>query len=490
MPARERRPVLTRVLVLAVLMAGLVLGIACTHEKTLPPELAGVYGRIHESREDFEQGIEMILAGEDVAGENQLAAATTRLIVATRECSQTPGCEIDLFHDAMEQLVAEQRSLRIATAEQGVETAPLADEADDAELLAESLALAGADPPTLEDSLLSGADLASLIPMNAKVEAALNDWLTWHRPALVEAYEHYKFLRPGMLPSYREAELPEALLFAMMAKESGGKVHAYSRAGAAGPLQFMGRTGMRYGLGSVDGFDMRLDPVASARANARYMKDLLRVFDGDLELAVAAYNVGVTRLRRLAQRNPGAGFWDDEIYYALPWETRNYVPKVLAAAWLFLHAEEYGMQFDPEAMTVTTIQLEQPASLGELSVCLGQTLKPEGWFRTLRNLNPRLSPGERAPTGATLVMPTALVRIYSARCVGDTPLMRLARRLHDADYPEEPELMQYTVRRGDTLAAIAARHRSSLRELARLNGIAGPRYVIRVGQKLRVPSRG
>jgi len=51
-------------------------------------------------------------------------------------------------------------------------------------------------------------------------------------------------------------------------------------------------------------------------------------------------------------------------------------------------------------------------------------------------------------------------------------------------------VMFYTVRRGDTLAEIASRHRVSIRELSRMNAIRGPDYVIQVGQQLTVPARG
>ena len=48
-----------------------------------------------------------------------------------------------------------------------------------------------------------------------------------------------------------------------MAKESGGKVHAVSQSGAAGPLQFMYHTGLRFGLNNQNGFDTRYDPAAT-----------------------------------------------------------------------------------------------------------------------------------------------------------------------------------------------------------------------------------
>ena len=475
------------VLVPATVIVLLATG-GCGDFEPMDPELVPVYRRIHEAQEDYEAGLELILSGDDLAGENQLAAATTRLVVATRECSRTPGCDVGLFLDSLGRL-ADERRRAIARQELDATARTPDAEARVGDGLSDDEPVIEADLPGEMHSLLTGADLAELIPLNSKVLAGLNDWLTWRRPELNETHRNYQFLRPLVAPVYEEAGLPEALLFAIMATESHGKIHAYSRAGAAGPLQFMPATALRYGLGSIDGFDTRLDPARSTRANARYVKDQLRRFRGNLELTLAAYNVGETRMRRIHRRHPGATFWDPDIYWAVPWETRNYVPQVLAAAWLFLHPEEYGLRFLEIEATSTTVVLEEAASLGELTICLGQQPGEEGWFRTLRNLNPRLSPSERAPAGTTLELPTALVGAYAERCVGEAPLIAEARRLHDADYPAEPELIRYTVRSGDTLAALAGRHRSSVRELAELNRIPSPQYVIRVGQHLQVPAR-
>jgi hypothetical protein len=194
------------------------------------------------------------------------------------------------------------------------------------------------------------------------VRAALNDWLTWKRPELVDTFDNYRFLRAELAPIYREPALPEALLFAIMATESRAKAHAFSRAGAAGPMQFMRRTAMRYGLGSGDGFDLRLDPVASTRASASYLNDRLDDLEDDLEKALAAYNVGESRLRRLHIKLDGSSLWDPAMQQSLPAETRRYVPKVLAAAWLFLHPDELGVSW-PEPEAVVSLLLA-PASRG------------------------------------------------------------------------------------------------------------------------------
>ncbi|MCB1611803.1 MAG: transglycosylase SLT domain-containing protein, partial [Xanthomonadales bacterium] len=285
----------------------------------------------------------------------------------------------------------------------------------------------------------------------------------------------------------QKADLPEALLFAILAKESAGRVHAYSRAGAAGPLQFMPATAQRFGL-TRNGFDERLDPAAVARANAAYVEEQLAAFNNDLELTLAAYNGGEGRMRRLAAKNPGKGFWSQRIFFALPAETRDYVPKVLAAAYLFLHPDEYGLRFPMVDSQLALLTLDRPLSLGEVAICLGQDERPEGWFRTLRNLNPRLKPEERLTVGATLRVPAKLVTAYGERC-GDEPFLARIAALQDARHPAGPTQVGYTVRRGDTLMAIARRTRcSSVEEVAKLNNIRGPKYALRVGQQLRLPT--
>ncbi len=77
-----------------------------------------------------------------------------------------------------------------------------------------------------------------------------------------------------MWPEWEKRGLPEALLFGIMAKESNGRVHASSRAGAAGLMQFMPATGRRFGLGpDGTGFDTRFDARSAAEASASYLNE-------------------------------------------------------------------------------------------------------------------------------------------------------------------------------------------------------------------------
>jgi membrane-bound lytic murein transglycosylase D len=145
-----------------------------------------------------------------------------------------------------------------------------------------------------------------------------------------------------------------------------------------------------------------------------------------------------------------------------------------------------------------SVVLKRPASLTELTVCLGTTASMgDGWFRTLRNLNPRLDPQVVQPLGAAIQMPKPLEKIYDRRCV-DGPWPILAHDLHSAVIPvvvAVPEThapavrreRRYRVRRGDTLISIVRKLRcSSVQEVAEMNSLKHHR--ISVGQTLKLPA--
>ena len=74
------------------------------------------------------------------------------------------------------------------------------------------------------------------------------------------------------------------------------------------------------------------------------------------------------------------------------------------------------------------------------------------------------------------------------RCLDDALMARIFE-LHQANYPPEPPMIRYKVKRGDTLGRIASRHRcASQGEIAALNRLRAPRYTIRVGQTLKIPT--
>ena len=279
-----------------------------------------------------------------------------------------------------------------------------------------------------------GHDFDRMVEFNPAVQEGIRRWLTDMRPALMTSHENYQYMRHLMWPHFQRAGLPEALLFGIMAKESHGRVHATSRAGAAGPMQFMYTTGIRFGLGQdATGFDTRYDPGAASEASVAYLRERFSELNKSIELSLAAYNGGEGRARRIHNENPGSGFWDARVYNEFPEETRDYVPMVIAAAWLFLHADEYGLEFPQVNGTQpTTIVLQNPASIYELTICLGNTGARNGYMRALRNLNPKYDADSWLPAGTQINATVGIANLYQSWCV-EGSRAELAQRLVNSD---------------------------------------------------------
>jgi len=375
---------------------------------------------------------------------------------------------------------------------------------------------------------------AEAVQFNPAVQAGIRRWLTDMRPSLMQSFENYQYLRPQMLPAFQQRGLPEALLFGIMAKESNGKVHVGSRAGAVGPLQFMPATGRRFGLGNDGtGFDTRYDPRAAAVAAASYLIERYNALNTNIEMTLAAYNGGEGRAQRVYNAG-GTNFWNVDTYNQFPAETRDYVPMVIAAAWLFMHPEDYGIRLPRVASKPAMLRLKRPATLYDLTICLGNTNYTDGFFRALRNLNPRLDTDTLLPAGGTIQATTQIVRLYNRHCaqgeradrarqlVASDPSLALVRvgnvstvqtmpqpAAAAANAPETRQVYvpgqgavqatvatgkpapataprEHRVAAGDTLVSIARRYGCGTKELAEANGIDAPRYSIRPGQRLKL----
>lgn len=482
-----------RTLRLAALAVAISLLAACASAGGARPatSLDTLYGELDQASKGYETALQQSREGDQQASRLTLTRTLDRLKQASARCGSTPGCDPQRFFSVFDHL------LRLKDGDFGGGQ-DLDSDVDPAQAALATGSTGAASLPQAQRSvtLLHGQKLSQLIAMNGPVKAALEMWLTQWRPQLMDAWVNYQYLRYQMWPQYQKADLPEALLFGIMAKESGGKVHAVSRSGASGPLQFMYATGMRFGLGSDSGFDLRFDPAASARANAEYINEQLRAFNDNLELALGAYNGGEGRMRRTVGDDTSVSFYDPRIYDQLSQETRDYVPAVLAAAWLFQHPDSYNLRFPRVDGAPGTVTLKRPASLSELTVCLGSAGgMGDGWFRTLRNLNPRLDPQVTQPVGTLLQLPKLLEKAYASRCV-EGPWPILAADLHHAVVPmvaapvaappPERASRRYKVRRGDTLISIVRKlHCSSVQEVAEANELTHHR--LSIGQTLKLP---
>jgi hypothetical protein len=143
------------------------------------------------------------------------------------------------------------------------------------------------------------------------------------------AAKRLSLLRPIVEPILRSHGIPEGLT-AVILVESGGRREALSPKGARGLWQLMPETARRYGL-RIDEFrDDRLDLSMATNAAAEYLHDLYAQF-GDWKLALAAYNTGEANVGSAISRAHTQDFDQLANLRMLPLETRNYVPRVLAA---------------------------------------------------------------------------------------------------------------------------------------------------------------
>ncbi|MCW7540273.1 lytic transglycosylase domain-containing protein [Aquabacterium sp. A7-Y] len=118
-----------------------------------------------------------------------------------------------------------------------------------------------------------------------------------------------------VLDASRRHGLDPDMVAALIHVESGYRATARSPKGALGLMQIMPATGARYGVHSIAEL---LIPAVNIDVGTRYLRDLTRLFDGDLELVLAAYNAGEGAVARYGRRIP-------------PYrETRDYVRRILS----------------------------------------------------------------------------------------------------------------------------------------------------------------
>jgi membrane-bound lytic murein transglycosylase D len=457
------------------------------------------------------------IGNNDPGGTAESDAALQDMEDVIAACMKQKGCSVTTM------LATYKRLLKLqADAEAKVADEDDMEEGEDDHAIDGINALAADVPEAARAAQLLSEDhrFDKMVQYNPAVQAGIRRWLTDMRPALMSSYENYEYMRHLMWPQFQRAGLPEALLFGIMAKESNGKVHVSSRAGAAGPMQFMYATGKRFGLGpDGTGFDTRFDPRAAAEGSASYLNERMGELNRSIELALAAYNGGEGRALRVYNNGGGRGFWDASVYNQFPPETRDYVPMVIAAAWLFLHPKQYGITFPKVDSKPAPLKLARSASIYELTICLGNGGTREGFMRALRNLNPRYEADSWLPAGATLNATTKIVTLYNRHCVqgqratlahalvmsnansaivraGELTMVDSASKLASgpsAQSASEPQKApksskknSYKVRSGETLTAISRKFSCDTRELAQANRIKAPRYAIKPGQVLKL----
>lgn len=198
-----------------------------------------------------------------------------------------------------------------------------------------------------------------------------------------------------------EEGLPQELIFLAQA-ESGFQPRAMSNKLCVGIWQFAQFRGREYGLNQTPSTDDRMDPEKATRAAARHLHDLYEHF-GDWYLAMAAYNCGPGCVDNAIMRTGYADFWELRRRNALPKETANYVPAILAMVIISKNAEEYGIQdvaFEP-AVQYDSLELQTPTHIALVASALDRSVSE------LKELNPSLTRSV-TPAGYTLRIPKGM----------------------------------------------------------------------------------
>lgn len=186
------------------------------------------------------------------------------------------------------------------------------------------------------------------ITVNTRVEYWI-DYFTGRGRKHFEKYlERSELFIPYIRPILKQNGLPEDLVYLAMI-ESGFNNHARSWAKAVGPWQFIPGTGKRYGLSINWWVDERRDTRKSTLSAAQYLKELYEMFQS-WELAAAAYNAGEGKIARAIRRYGTNDFWSIARQRFLRPETRDYVPKIIAAALVSKNRTQFG--FKPENVEV------------------------------------------------------------------------------------------------------------------------------------------
>lgn len=288
------------------------------------------------------------------------------------------------------------------------------------------------------------------LEMNDSVLSFVNYFTTGRgRATLVNGLKRSGRYRSMIQRILAEEGVPQELIFLAQA-ESGFLPRAVSYKAAVGMWQFVKWRGGEYGLKSDGTLDLRLDPEKATRAAARHLRDLYMQF-GDWPLALAAYNCGPGCVDRAVQRTGYANFWVLRDRHAIPRETTNYVPIIMAMTIITKNLAAYGIERPKleDAVEYDTMTLDSPVNVALIADAADQPIS------AIRELNPALLRNV-APNGYDLRLPKGAVgQVLSA--LSTVPVAnRLAWRMH-------------RVQPGDDLGMIAKRYKTAERSILTAN---------------------
>lgn len=342
----------------------------------------------------------------------------------------------------------------------------------------------GAGPPPAESPARNRAPgagdpiLASPWTRDATIRERVDWWVDYWRTRASDRFVR-ALVRMGRYEDFVDAEvarrgLPPSLRYLPII-EASYYPKARSSAGAAGLWQFMPATARWMGLTVNSVVDQRLDPYLSTPLALDYLADLQQQF-GSWFLTLAAYNAGPGRVERAIRDHGGGAPRDDALFRGirdrLPRETRDFVPKYLAAVRIASDPSSFGLAgfTRDRAWTFDVVTIHGAASIDVVAAAAGASVEAVG------GLNPQLVLGlTPAGTSTPVRVPRGAGEGFAARFAAIPPHERVT-------------LAEHTVSPGETLSHIALNYRVPLGDLRAANPGVDPRRM-QVGTRLVIPGR-
>ena len=376
-----------------------------------------------------------------------------------------------------EELAAEIREAADSAADEEVLDALADAEPTDAEAEAADATIAGEDGEELADAVTWDFDVETY-NSHHRVQWYLDFFQGRGRERMGIWLNRMQRYEPMIRERLTREGMPGDLVYLALI-ESGFSNTATSRAKAVGMWQFMKGTAKYYDLRVDSWVDERRDPLKATDAAARHLRDLKARF-GSVYLAAAAYNAGSGRVSRGLRRlrfeahavNADAAFFRLYDTRLLRRETKDYVPKLIAAALIAKEPARYGFTVSPaEPLVYDSIVVPTMTGLDVIARLADTTVA------AIRELNPQFLRLATPPARASVV------RLPPGR----GPMTVAAY----AELPPEKRVtfVEHFVARGETMGGIARKYRVSDRLLQEANPRVKPRR-LRIGQRLVVPTGG
>jgi len=403
------------------------------------------------------------------AGADRQQATADRSAVATGLAAQAVDSFDALAFDGFEPVEEVSPDPLIALRSEAAELALIEQQLAEAEVVAaiEASILETRQKHNAWYRLQSGMQLSTVA--NPRVKAQLK-WYLDHPGYLQRVMERARPILPFVLDELEQRNLPTELALLPIV-ESAYQAFAYSHGRASGMWQIIPSTGRFLGLKQNWWYDGRRDIIESTRAAINYLDSLARQFDGDWELALAAYNAGPGKIRNAVRYNKKrkrpADFWH---LTKIRKETRNYVPKMFALKELFANPDKYQLDLVPvnNQVSYEVVELD-----GQIDLALAADLAGIS-VNQLYQLNPAFNRWATAPNGPhRLLLPRGSAAQFKLEVAKVPPSKRI-------------NWVRHKIRNGETLSHISNKYRSSVALIKEVNNLRGTN--IRAGKYLMVPT--